>query len=245
MLESTGSTLRFVTTDTSSRQVTDVQVDDYQGLPRRRYLWPPPLTLSVRARFSHPTPGEHDHRHLRGTAGFGFWSDPFLMTGGRWPELPRAIWFFYASPPSNIKLDLAVPGYGWKAATIDATRRPALLLAPTAPIAVPLMNFHPVYRKLWPFVQRSIGVREALVPTDMVDWHTYTLEWGADSARFGVDGDPVLDCDASPRGPLGFVIWLDNQYLVATPWGRFRYGFLGTPGQQWMEVEALSVESHP
>ena len=244
-LESTDSTLRFVTTDTSARQVTDAQVDDYQGLPRRRFLWRPPLTMAVRARFSHPAPGEHDHPHLRGTAGFGFWSDPFLMTGDRWPALPRAIWFFYASPPSNIKLDLDVPGYGWKAAVIDTTRRSALLLAPTAPIAIPLMNLPAVYRKLWPFMQRSIGVREALVPTDMVDWHTYTLEWGTCSARFDVDGEPVLDCDESPRGPLGFVIWLDNQYLVATPWGRFRYGFLGTPGQQWMEVEALSIQSHP
>jgi hypothetical protein len=243
-LEPTGSTLRFVTTDTSSRQVTDAQVDDYQGLPRRRYLWQPPLTLTVRARFSHAAPGEQGHPHLRGTAGFGFWSDPFLMTGGYWPALPRAIWFFYASPPSNIKLDLAVPGYGWKAATIDATRRSALYLAPVAPIAIPLMNLHPVYRKLWPHVQQSLGVREALVPADMVDWHTYTLEWGRQSAHFGVDGEPVLDCDVSPRGPLGFVIWLDNQYLVATPWGRFRYGLLSTPGQQWMEVETLSIQPH-
>lgn len=243
--ESTGSTLRFVTTDTSSRQVTNVQVDDYQGLSRRRYLWRPPLTMTVRARFSHPAPDEQGHAHLRGTAGFGFWNDPFLMTGGHWPALPRAIWFFYASPPSDIKLDLGVPGYGWKAAMIDASRWSALLLAPTAPIAVPLMNLRPVYRKLWPVVQRAIRAREALVPTDMVDWHTYTLEWGRRSARFCVDGEPVLACDASPRGPLGFVIWLDNQYLVATPWGRFRYGLLSTPGRQWMQVEALSILPHP
>jgi len=84
-LEPTGSTLCFVNTDASSRQYTDAQLDDYQGLPRRRFLWRPPLRMTVRARFSHPT-GE-----LRGTAGFGFWNDPFLMTGARMPALPRAI----------------------------------------------------------------------------------------------------------------------------------------------------------
>ena len=54
-LEPTGSTLRFVTTNASSRQYSDAQIDDYQGLPRRRFLWRPPLRLTVRARFSHPT----------------------------------------------------------------------------------------------------------------------------------------------------------------------------------------------
>ena len=243
--ECEGRNLRFVTTDTSSRKVTNAQVDDYQGLPRRRYLWRPPLTMTVRARFSHPTPNEQGRDHLRGTAGFGFWNDPFLMTGGHWPALPQAIWFFYASPPSDMKLDLGVPGQGWKAAMIDAGRWPALLLAPTAPIAIPLMNLPRLYRKLWPVIQRTIGVGEARVAAEMTDWHTYVLEWGIDSARFEVDGEQVFACDASPRGPLGFVIWLDNQYLIATPWGRLRYGFLSTPGRQWMEVEAVSIQRQP
>jgi hypothetical protein len=56
--------------------------------------------MTVRACFSHPA------GTLRGTAGFGFWNDPFLMTGARLPALPRAIWFFYASAPSEMKLDL-------------------------------------------------------------------------------------------------------------------------------------------
>ena len=103
----------------------------------------------MRARFSHPA------NELRGTAGFGFWNDPFMMTGARIPTLPRAIWFFYGSPPSNIKLDRHAPGHGWKAATIDALRPAAFLLAPLAPLAVPLMNLPSLYRRLWPFIQRA------------------------------------------------------------------------------------------
>jgi hypothetical protein len=235
-LEPTGSTLRFVVADASSRRYSDAQIDDYQGLPRRRFLWRPPLGLAVRARFSHPA------GVLRGTAGFGFWNDPFLMTGARTPTLPRAVWFFYGSPPSNMKLDLHTPGHGWKAATIDALRPAALLLAPLAPLVVLLMNLHPLYRALWPPIQRALNVREVTVKVDVTEWHTYAVEWGTERTGFSVDGVPVLTDAPSPRGPLGFVMWLDNQYMVVTPQGRLGWGLLDVPGRQWMEVDRLAIE---
>jgi hypothetical protein len=235
-LEPKGETLLFVNRDTSSQLYTDAQIDDYQGLPRRRFPWRPPLKMTVRARFSHGA------TELSGTAGFGFWNDPFMMTGKRLPTLPRAIWFFFASPPSNMKLDLHTPGYGWKAATIDALRWPFFLLLPGAPLAVPLMNLRRMYRLLWPLGQRAIGVSEAPVATEMKEWHTYVIEWGVSTAGFFVDREQVLDCATPPRGPLGFVVWLDNQYLIVTPWGRFGYGLLDAAGRQWMEVGGLSIE---
>ncbi|MEA3340738.1 MAG: hypothetical protein U9R15_12280 [Chloroflexota bacterium] len=236
-LEQTGSSLRFVNAATTSRKYTNAQIDDYQGLPRRRFPWRPPLRLTVRARFSHPT-GE-----LKGTAGFGFWNDPFMMTGARIPTLPRALWFFYGSPPSNMKLDLHTPGHGWKAASIDALRPAVLLLAPVAPLAVLLMNVRPLYRRLWPPIQRALNVREAVVEAEMTEWRTYTIEWGAERAEFRVDGEPVLEDAPAPRGPLGFVVWLDNQYMAITPWGKFRWGLLDAPGRQWMEIDRLAIEA--
>lgn len=227
--------LRLITENASASQYSNAQIDDYQQLSRRDFLWRPPLRLSLRARFSHPT-GE-----LRGTTGFGFWNDPFMMTGARRPALPRAIWFFYSSPPSNMKLDLHTPGHGWKAATIDALRWPFFALLPTAPLAVPLMNVGWLYRTCWPIGQRAINVSEATVPASMTDWHTYVLEWGEKAARFVVDGEMVLACNTSPRGPQGFVLWLDNQYMVMTPWGRFGHGLLDAPQRQWLEVEALDI----
>lgn len=234
--ESTGHALRFINRDPSSEAYTNAQIDDYQGLPRSQFRWQPPLTLSVRARFSHPKGA------LSGTAGFGFWNDPFMMTSKRLPSLPRAIWFFYASPPSNLKLDMDVAGDGWKAAMIDAKNWRFLLLLPTVPFAVPLMHVRPVYHRLWRVGQRAIGVKEAPVRAKMTEWHTYVIEWGVDNVRFLVDGSVMLAAEISPQGPLGFVMWLDNQYAIVTPWGKFGYGLLGREGVQWMEVQELLIE---
>ena len=239
-LEPSGSCLRFVNTDAPDRHYTNAQIDDYHNLPRRRFLWHPPLTLTVRSRFSHPA-GDGS-AGMKGTAGFGFWNDPFLMTGARAPALPRAIWFFHASPPSDMRLDLHTPGYGWKAATIDSTRPNALLVAPLAPLAVLLMNLPPIYRALWPTIQRALNIKETIVDVEMTEWHTYVIEWGTERSKFTVDGSTVLENAPSPRGPLGFVMWLDNQYMVVTPWGRFGWGLLHVSGRQWMEVDRLIIE---
>lgn len=236
-LDFSGDTLRLVTTNAVATHYTDAQLDDYQDLARRDFLWRPPVQLTVQARFSHPAGA------LRGTAGFGFWNDPFLMTGARWPALPRAIWFFYSSPPANMKLDLHTPGPGWKAATLDATRWPFFALLPTAPLAIPLMNIGPLYRTFWPVGQRAIQVSEAPITAEMTEWRRYTLDWQQNSAHFGVDGQTVLTCQTSPRGPLGFVLWLDNQYMVATPWGEFKYGLVAAPGKQWLEVRELTINN--
>ncbi len=228
---------RFVNDPRDDQGYTNAQIDDYQTLRRGDFLWRPPLALTVRARFSHSAD------RLLGTAGFGFWNDPFLMTNLRLPTLPTAIWFFFASPPSNMKLDLNTPGHGWKAATIDAMRLPFVLLAPTAPLAIPLMNIAALYRRLWPLGQRAMGVSEAPLAADMAQWHTYRLNWGSHRAVFSVDNRTVLDCPTSPRGPLGFVLWIDNQGMVATPQGRFRWFTLPLPRRQWMEVTELRIES--
>ena len=238
-VEARGQTIRLITSGTVTGHYTDAQIDDYQGLTRRDFLWRPPLRLTVRARFSHPSGA------LRGTAGFGFWNDPFLMTGRRPPALPRAVWFFYSSPPSNMKLDLDAPGWGWKAATIDAMRWPFFGLLPTAPLAIPLMNIGPLYRAFWPLGQRAINVSEAVVPVEMTEWRLYQLDWSKKSVRFSVEGQPLLDCRTAPKGPLGFVLWLDNQYMVVTPWGKFGYGLLDGPDEQWLEVSRLKISGLP
>lgn len=214
---------------------TNAQLDDYHRLERRHFPWRPPVCLTLRAKFS------HSKNKLHGTAGFGFWNDPFGTSLHRLPTLPRALWFFFSSPPSAMTLALDVPGPGWKAATIDAWRWPFWLLAPTAPLAILLMRFRSLYRLLWPIGQRAIGVHEALVTVDMTEWHTYRLAWEMDTVRFWVDDHLVLTTDQAPRGPLGLVIWKDNQAMTISPWQLPRHHLVACATAQWMEVADITI----
>ena len=218
---------------------SNAQLDDYQALPRRAFPNHPPLTMNVRARFSHEPPASPVGPGLLGTAGFGFWNDPFAMSGARIPMLPRAVWFFYASPPSDMKLDLDTPGWGWKAATLDARRAEALPPALAAPVLIPLMRNKRIYHRVWPRIQRHLGIREAAIAGPLTAWRNYRLDWGMTRARFYVDGALLLDAPA-PRGPLGFVIWCDNQYMIATPQGHLGHGYLRAE-PQWLEFSRLTL----
>lgn len=230
-IEPAAGGVRLVLAGATREAYSDAQLDDYQRGARAPLLRRPPLRLHVRARFS------HEPSELRGTMGFGLWNYPIA-----WPPAPpRALWFFYGSPPGDMALAVGVPGSGWKAATIDTGRARALALLPLAPIAVPLMWSPPLYRGLWPPIQRAVGVAEALARVPMTAWHDYVIEWGERTSRFLVDGRVVLAEAPSPRGPLCLVLWIDNQYLVATPQGRLAWGMLDLPAAQWLEIAALSL----
>jgi hypothetical protein len=224
--------LRLALAGVRRERYADAMVNDYLEAARRRYPWRPPLRMTVRARASGP---------LLGTAGFGFWNNPLqpLAYGG--VTLPAAIWFFHASPPSSMPLAEDVPGYGWKAACIDATQPAALAWAPFAPPVLLLNNIAALRHRIWPCVQRALRISEAPIETPDTTWRTYTLEWRAESATFAVDGERVLETDRPPRGPLGFVAWLDNQWAIVTPWGRFGAGLLDTP-MQWLDLGMLRIQ---
>jgi hypothetical protein len=214
----------------------DAQISDYAGLRRREYPWRPPLNMTVRAHFSHPA------EKLRGTAGFGFWNQPFMPGGQGWPRLPRAVWFFFGSPPNNMALAKGVPGYGWKAATFDAMTPGFFGLLPFAPLGFLLMRIPALYERFWPLGQRAIRVSECLLSADLAIPHTYTLIWQMDGVDFSVDGEPVHHAPYAPGGPLGFIAWIDNQYAVVTPQGRFGFGYLPLAEEQWLAIDLIEIK---
>jgi hypothetical protein len=229
-----GETIRLVL-PADADGYADAQIDDYGGRRRKEYLWCPGSRLELRARFSGKA-GE-----IVGTAGFGFWNAPFGDPSIRWPALPKAAWFFYASDRSNLPLATQGAGRGWFASTIDSTHAEALIMAPFAPIFIVLNNNTRLRSILWPFTRDRLRISYEEMAIDIDGWHSYRLCWMEERCEFWVDDTCVLRTKFSPKGPLGFVCWIDNQYLVATPSGRLRWGILPLQSGQWLEVSDLKI----
>jgi hypothetical protein len=218
-----------------SIRYADAQLHDYAGIKRAQYPHTVGTTLQLQARFS------HEPDQLVGTAGFGFWNAPFGDPTVPLPALPQAVWFFFASPPNDFPLAHEQPGRGWFAGTIDAGTFRALSLTPFAPIALLLNQFSPLRRRLMPPIQQQLGISFQPITHSLTAWHEYGLSWQPDGCSFSIDGEIVLQTPHSPRGPLGFVCWLDNQFMVLTSRGRVNAGILPVPQPQWLDVKNVVI----
>ena len=214
------------------------QLDDYTVLPRRSLPWKPPLRMQLRARLS---AGD-----LPGTWGFGLWNDPFSLSIGlggmsrRFPALPQAAWFFYASPLNYLSFQDDLPGHGLLAATFASVKFPAWLLA-LGSLGLPLTLLPPLGRRLRRFTCRFVRQGASQLVLDPVDWHTYELDWTQAEVVFCVDGERVFSTSVVPGSPLGLVLWIDNQYAAWSPDGRLRYGFLPCGDQAWLEIREFRL----
>jgi len=216
------------------------QLDDYTGIKREAFPWSPPVSLSLRAKAS--------HCDLPGTWGFGLWNDPFSLSLGlgggirRWPVLPNAVWFFFASPPNYLSLRDDLPAQGNLAATFRSPLWPSLLVGLGAP-AMPLLLWSPGVRLFRRLGQRVVHQDAVEISIDTLAWHSYMLTWQQESVLFQVDGDIILETSVSPDGPLGLVIWIDNQYAALPPSGKLSYGSLANPEPAWVDIESLCVSA--
>lgn len=223
------------------RGYADAQVDDYAGVRRHDFPWRPPLRMSLSARASTPTP--------RGTLGFGFWNDPFSFSlgqggaGRRLPAPPQALWFFYGSPPNDMRFLPDVPSHGWKASSLRSPSVPSILLAPAAGLAAVLAQIRFTRRSVMKAALGVVTAAETPIEAPLDSWQHYALHWTEDEARFYVEEQEILKTPAPPVGPLGFVAWIDNQYAVASPEGGLRFGFLPISEPQSLELRGLSIEA--
>lgn len=213
----------------ANAQISDYRYGDFD------FAWTPPVHMTV------TTHAGQSADHMVGTAGFGFWNHPFSPDTRRL-RLPSAIWYFFAAPPNNLRLAHGVSGHGWKAITLDTTRPRALALAPFAPPAALLMNIPPIYDVLYPPIQRALRIAEKALDARLLsERHTYTIDWRTDGASFIIDGEAVLETPYSPKGALGFVTWIDNQYAVVTPQGRFAHGVTPLVHSQNLIIEEIII----
>jgi hypothetical protein len=220
---------------------TDAQLDDCQGLARGNFPWRPPLTFEVLARVSSPAP--------RGTLGFGFWNDPFALSLGgggavrRLPAAPQAAWFFYGSPPNDLSFGGVWPGAGWLAMTMRAEPLSPLLLAPAAAAAFALARLRSLRRPLFRLMRSILSVESSTIEAGLDAWHRYRIDWQSEEVVFTVDGELVLRSAVTPLPPLGLVLWIDNQFLCASPAAGLRFGVLPVEHKQSLELQGLRVVS--
>jgi len=212
------------------------ELDDHLHAARARFPWCAPARLELRARVS--------TADLPGTWGFGFWNNPFSASLGvrgtarRLPVLPNAAWFFHAGLPNYLAFRDTHPADGFLAATFSALQVPSPALAP-AVLALPLLALPPAARLLRRVARLLIGEDGASVPGDPTQWHNYRLEWGEDRVRFFIDDRFFFTTTVSPRGRLGLVIWMDNQYAAFPPSGKLRSGSSPNPDPAWLEVDQI------
>lgn len=219
------------------RQYRLAQADDYYGLPRARFPWQPPVTFSVRARASHAV--------IPGTWGFGLWNDPMSLSLGfgsvrKFPALPNAVWYFFASPENALSLRDDLPSHGALAATFRAPNLPAWLLAPGG-LGLPLLFFRPLARVLRRLAAKVVPQDAVALPLDPTVWHTYAFMWTPTRVMFEVDGVRVLETSIVPRGPLGLVIWVDNQFAAWRPEGVLQWGVLEGQTDYEIQIEDLNI----
>lgn len=215
------------------------QLDDYSSFGRKDFPWQPSLRLSLRARAS--------ARSLPGTWGFGLWNEPFgvgILTGAqmrRLPVLPQAAWFFFASAQNYLSLRDDLPASGKLAATFRSKRWPTILTALGAPLLA-LVALPPAAIKLRRLARSFIRQDTAALELDVTEWHTYQLYWKAEAVHLQVDGTSALNTTVVPHGPLGLVIWIDNQFAAFPPSGRVSMGTLPTEEPAWIEIGDLVLQ---
>jgi hypothetical protein len=213
------------------------QLDDYSRFTRSTFPWSAPIRISLRARSSSPS--------IPGTWGFGLWNDPFGLaliqgSGSRFPALPNAAWFFFASDANHLSLQDDLPAHGQLAATFSSHGKISLKLLFGLPL-FSLLFVPQVARQLRRWLRQFVKQDSAALDLDPTEWHTYEIEWQIERVLFRVDGLVFFETKTAPKTPLGLVIWVDNQYARWLPEGQIGYGTLANSEAAWLQVDSLDV----
>lgn len=237
--EKSAESLLLTVPSGSAGQYRLAQFDDYTHIKRTDFPWQPPISVSLRARCSNP-------QHA-GTWGFGFWNDPFSANLGiagsarRLPVLPDCVWFFFGSAPNHLEFYDRYPAQGFLAATFASASIPAPIL-PFGLVLSPFLVLPATARLLRKLLRVFLKQDGAAIDIDTTDRHVYQLDWLPDQARFYVDGNCVLQTSTSPKGRLGLVIWIDNQFAAFPADGRLRFGTLANPVGTSLEIFDLTFK---
>lgn len=218
--------------ESESERYCNAQIDDYRDLKRKHFMNRGGLRLEAEICWECERPV--------GTSGIGFWNDPFMMTGWRWPSLPKVAWFLLSGNDSEMRVGHA-KGFGLKAQVIDAWSLGFFL-------RLPLMVLGPIFGRFMArdfflgLFSKSIGLSEKELSHRPQEWKRYSLEWGDRGVRFSVDGEEVMWHPRPLKGKLGMVIWQDNQWMKFDPRKGASWGVSSPLENQTMRVRNLSLK---
>lgn len=216
------------------------QIDDYHHLSRNKFPHTPPVEITLDCRSSsniHP-----------GTWGFGLWNDPFSLSVGlgggsrRFPALPNSAWFFFASEPNYLSLRDDLPAFGQHAAVFRSVNIHPALLA-TFSLLLPGLLIPSIGQTVRRLLREWIQQDAVSLDHDATVWTQYKIQWGPEFTRFYVNNQLTLETQINPIGPLGFVLWIDNQYAAFPPNGRLAYGTLPNSEPAWIDFHHLRIDT--
>ncbi len=232
-IENEPGIIRFVVDGAQAGQLSDAELDDHRTAPRHKLRWQPPLRMIVRARMSHRA-GE-----MLGTAGFGFWNDPFDWVGNVQVP-PSAVWFFYGSPQNDMSFVRGVRGNGWKAAMLNGGRSNKVEMA----LGNFIFRLPGMSRLIFALAETRIHAQETLLDdVVLTEWHDYRIDWLKREVIFFVDEVERLRAPHPPTIPLGFVAWVDNNAASIGPGREFGFHRIAVPQRQWMELARVTIET--
>lgn len=216
------------------------QLDDYANRSREDFLWYPPLTATFMARAS--------NEDIPGTWGVGLWNDPFSLSlglgggGRRFPALPNTAWFFHASPDNYLSFQNNKPAQGFLAQTFQSPSVPPGLLALAAPL-LPLLTLPWIAKRVRPLLGSIIKDDSASIKLDVTQWHQYRLRLKQSHVSFIIDKKVIFQTKVVPKNPIGFVIWIDNQFASFPPSGKLDYGTMENSTPAWIEVKQIEIDT--
>ena len=154
--------------------------------------------------------------------------------------MPNCAWFFYASQENHLSFSADRPGNGFLAQTFRAPRIPSVLFAPGL-FGLPLLLVKPISKWLRVKLAAKLIREDAKrLEVDATKWTDYRLQWSQNRVEFAIDDEIVFTRATSPQGPLGLVLWIDNQFAAWRPDGSLGAGTLANP-PAWMEISGASI----
>ena len=114
------------------------------------------------------------------------------------------------------------------------------LLVPGIPL-LPLLLIPLTGKLLRPLLRSFIKDDNKSLNLDATRWHKYEILCGYDKVEFIVDDNTVHTSTVVPKGRLGCVLWIDNQYAAYPPNGKVSFGILKTEKTEWLDLSEISI----